>query len=329
MKMKMLFLVPVFVLFASLFLFGSGRAGKQTSDVRAVEPVVSTDWLEANLTMENLVILDIRSSDDYEDGHIPGSINEPFPNPFATNWVVSDPEGLWLELPETEALLETIGSLGITRDSLVVIATAPNPGEPPFYGLANATRVAMTLICAGVKNVAILDGGYPKWLADFPDETDRTPTSPVGDTYYGNVNKSIFVSRQYVKKRIQKAEIIDARDADVYFGVTIEPFAEKAGHIPEAKSLPAPWIWQLDEDDNYVYKDAETLSRMASGVLGESWGPKAHLDQEVIVYCGVGGYASSWWFVLTQVLGYQNIKVYDGSAQEWVLDYDMIPYQWD
>jgi thiosulfate/3-mercaptopyruvate sulfurtransferase len=60
---------------------------------------------------------------------------------------------------------------------------------------------------------------------------------------------------------------------------------------------------------------------MASGVIGESAHPRS---QEIIVYCGVGGYASSWWFVLTQVLGYENVKIYDGSAQEWAKNYDMV-----
>ena len=68
---------------------------------------------------------------------------------------------------------------------------------------------------------------------------------------------------------------------------------------------------------------------MASGVLREPWGYKGHKNQDIIVYCGVGGYASSWWFVLTQVLGYQNVKLYDGAAQEWVRYYDMVPYQCD
>jgi thiosulfate/3-mercaptopyruvate sulfurtransferase len=330
MKLRMLFFVPMFALTASFFLFGSAQAGHHPACRRAIEPIVSTEWLYNAIyedPVEKLVILDIRSSADYAAGHIPGSINEPFIVPFSA-WITMR-DDLLLEVPDKEDLFAAIGNLGITRDSLVVIVTAPNPGEPPFYGLANATRVAMTLIYAGAKNVGILDGGYPKWAADFPDEIDGTPTIPVGDSYDGKVNKAMLVSRQYVKKSLRKADILDARDADVYFGVTVEPFALKAGHIPSAKSLPAPWIWELDEDANYVYKDAETLSQMSSGVLREPWGWKAHLRQEVIVYCGVGGYASSWWFVLTQVLGYQNVKLYDGAAQEWVLYYDMVPYQWD
>ena len=287
--------------------------------------------------MKNLVIIDIRSPDEYGLGHIPKATNKPFVDPAyegapISEWIIISENGLLLEVPDKRALFDTIGSLGISSNSWVVIVTAPNPNpevEPPFYGLANATRVALTLIYAGLKNVAILDGGYPKWVAEGRDTTDMVPdVFPV--TYKGEVNKAIFVSRQYVKKNLRKADIIDARDADVYFGVTIEPFADKAGHIPNAKSLPAPWIWYPpDEDGNYLYKDYETLSAMASGVIGEPWDWKRHFRQEVIVYCGVGGYASSWWFVLTQVLGYENVKLYDGAAQEWVMKYKMVPFQWD
>ena len=132
-------------------------------------------------------------------------------------------------------------------------------------------------------------------------------------TYKGKTNKEMFVSTEYVHEKIGKSVIVDCRDAEVYSGEVIEPFADKAGHIPSARSLPAPWIW----NDDCTYKPAEMLKTMASDVIG---GDK---DQEIIVYCGVGGYASSWWYVLIQILGYDNVKFYDGSAQEWVLYYDM------
>ena len=166
MKRRVLFVLPVFILFASLFLGGYAQAKHKHTPpwAKTIAPIVSTAWLEQNLHRKNLVILDVRSVDDYEDGHVPGSINEPFPNPFMTEWVVSDPVGLWLELPEAEPLFETIGDQGIKRYSRVVIVSDPNPGEPPFYGLANGTRVALTLIYAGVKKVAILDGVTPSGL---------------------------------------------------------------------------------------------------------------------------------------------------------------------
>jgi thiosulfate/3-mercaptopyruvate sulfurtransferase len=320
MKTKLSFILLASILAVSFLLCGSAFAWHYPPSKRIMDPIVGIDWLTDNAA--KVVILDIRSTPLYNAGHIPDSINEPFEVPFSA-WITMR-DGLLLEVPEDKELFETIGSLGIEPDTWVVIVTAPNAGEPPFYGLANGTRVAATLIYAGVDNVAILDGGYPKWVAEGKDITEDVPdVDPV--TFEGKVKRRMFVSLNYVRRHLGRVDIIDGRDADVYFGVTIEPFAAKAGHIPGAASLPAPWIWDSNGDEIYTFKDAETLGAMASGVLDQRryWRPKK------IVYCGVGGYASAWWFVLTQILGHQNVKFYDGSAQERVREYDMVPYQWD
>jgi thiosulfate/3-mercaptopyruvate sulfurtransferase len=326
MKEKVLFVLSAFMVFVSLSLGGETLAGERT-----IDPIVSTDWLEANTGLENLVIIDVRTALEYGQDHIPGSISAPFltnppeaaPN---TGWVTFGEGGLLLELPQTKALLEYIGSLGITTHSKVVTVTSQAPPPTPAeYGLASATRVADTLVYAGVKNVAILDGGYPKWKGEGKPVTAKVPdVKPV--TYQGTTDKSIFVSREYVRGHIGKSVIIDARDAIVYFGVVLEPFADKAGHIQSAKCLPAPWIWNKNSDGKatyYTYRDPKLLGAMAAGIAGKPG------TQESMVYCGVGGYASSWWFVLTQVLGYKDVKLYDGSAQEWAKHYDMVPFQWD
>jgi thiosulfate/3-mercaptopyruvate sulfurtransferase len=326
MKIKIFFILLTPILIAALLPCGFAFAWHYPPSSRMIDPIVTTKWLYENST--EVVILDIRITEYYDAGHIPDSINEPFVVPFSA-WITMR-DDLLLEVPNDVDLFAAIGSLGITQDSWVVIVTAPNPDEPPFYGLANATRVALTLIYAGVKNVAILDGGYPKWVADdYPTEdAEEAEVTPV--TYEGTVNNGIFVSLNYVRWQLYKADLIDARDAIVYYGAATEPFAPEAGHIPGAASLPAPWIWNLNTDGTYTFKDIETLGDMASGVI---WEPRRYRDRwrpQIIVYCGVGGYASSWWFVLTQVLGYQNVKFYDGSAQEWVMEgYKMVPYRWD
>lgn len=327
--MKREFLMAVMSLLAlGGWVIGGAYAGADSPLARRIDPIVSTDWLSAHSA--EVVMIDIRSPGDYGAGHIPGSINEPFVTAFdptcrgpSSNWITGSKDCLWLQLPEEEDLFRTIGSLGITKDSKVVIVTAPNPGEPPYYGLANATRVADTLLYAGVKDVAILDGGYPKWVAEKrPVTASATKATPVA--YQAKVNQKMFVSVEYVRSHMGRNVIIDARDAEVYFGAAIEPFAPKEGHIPRAKSLPTPWLWKMNPDGTYVYKDKKRLEAMASGLIG------GKRDKEIIVYCGVGGYASSWWFVLTQVLGYKNVRIFDGSAQEWVMKkYDMVSYRWE
>jgi thiosulfate/3-mercaptopyruvate sulfurtransferase len=324
-----LFIIFALPIVVSLLLPSSSAfASTHEPSKRAIDPIVSTGWLKTNMALPDLVVLDIRSADAYAAGHIPNSVSAPFPDPFHTKWAVSDPKGLWLELPKKSDLFAMIGGLGIKSQSRVVIVTAPSSHpNPPYYGLADGTRVADTLIYAGVKNVAILDGGYPKWVGDkMPVSTDAPNMTPVA--YDGEVNPDMFVAIDYVRGRIGKAIIVDARDPEMYFGATVDFFSGKEGHVPSARSLPTPWIWKMNPDDKtYIYQDKAKLSAMAAGVIARHGKAK---NKEAIVYCGVGGYAASWWFVLTQVLGYENVKIFDGSIQEWGMkNQDMVSYRWE
>ncbi|MFH0915657.1 MAG: rhodanese-like domain-containing protein, partial [bacterium] len=281
---------------------------------RSIDPIVSTDWLEAQLPAGGLVIIDVRETQAYEVGHIPYAISVPF-SPVS-DWATSTDE-LLMELPEEADLFKVIGGCGLNADSRVVIVTTLDKPPAPPYSLSDATRVATTLIYAGVKNVAILNGGHPKWAQEDKETTTEVPdTSPV--TYDSTVRSQMFVSTQYVKDHIGSSLIIDGRDADEYFGAKIDPFAGTAGHIPTARSLPAVWMWEADG----TYKPVELLRQMAAGVIEQG------KYEEIIAYCGVGGYASSWWFVLTQMLGYANVKIYDGAAEAWAKDNAMVLYSW-
>jgi thiosulfate/3-mercaptopyruvate sulfurtransferase len=288
----------------------------------AIDPIVSTEWLEGNLGAKDLVILDIRTPDEYGAGHIPGAINS-----HETNWYLIPPDSvLSLELPAAEDLFTTVGNAGITADSVVVIVSAASGPLPlAFYVLAVAARVADTLIYAGVKNVAILNGGYDKWVAEGK-VLDTVPVTPTPVTYTGKVNEAMFVSKDYVTRKMRRTTILDGRDPEYYFGADKEPFYARPGHIPGATSLPAPYFWTL-EGTYYVYRDIAVLKKMASGAVdGHSFFPR-----EIIVYCGVGGYASALWFVLSEVAGYRNVKIFDGAAEEWTAD-PMAPvvlYKWE
>ncbi|MFP3976036.1 MAG: sulfurtransferase [Dehalococcoidia bacterium] len=276
----------------------------------AIPPIVSTDWVNKNSDDPKLVILDIRSSEEYKEGHILNAVNSPFPN-----WFV-ERDGLALELPETGALLSTIGSAGITTDSKVVVVNITDSSFP----LSDAARVADMLIYVGVENAAILDGGHEKWVKEGKP-VSAAPNEPKPVSHSAEVNEEMFVKKEYVESRIGKSTIIDGRTPDVYFGVTQEPFTQRPGHIPSARCLPNPWIWT----EEGTYKDVQELRQMAAGVIGED------TSKEIIVYCGVGGYASAWWFVLNQVLGYTNVKIYNGAAQEWTRDpkAPVNVYRWD
>lgn len=286
-------------------------AGTEVSVPRAIEPFVSTEWLQAELETEGLVVVDLRSAADYAAGHIPGSVSAPFGGD--SGWA-KPADGLTMELPGDEALFETIGGCGIDAGSRVVLVGGVSASG---YPLVDATRVAATLVYAGVENIAILQGGYKTWTAEGRAvATEATVAQPA--TYSGTVDRELFVFTQYVMTRIGAVTLVDTRSADVYFGVTVEAAAPKAGHIPTAVSLPTSWA--LETGGTYIA--AEVAGAMAAGVVG------ADKSRPIIVYCTFGGTASVWWYLLSQVLGYRDVKLYDGSAQAWVRDNDMEAYTW-
>lgn len=266
---------------------------------REIPPIVSTDWLEKNLNNPKLVMVDIRKVEEYKEGHVPNSINV-----FYGTWAIKKKD-LDNELPETDDLFDIIGSAGIKHDSLVVVIgktdTVPDR--------VNQTRIAWSLIHAGVENIAVLDGAYNKWMNDKkPVSTDTV--RPKAVDYKGKVNKEIFAAKDYVLSRIGKSIFADARMPDFYFGVSKLPIVGKAGHIPGAVSLPSPWIFA----ENGTFKAREELEAMAAGVIGTD------KSREIIVYCDTGRLCSGWWFILKEVFGYKNVNFYDGSMQEWGKD---------
>jgi thiosulfate/3-mercaptopyruvate sulfurtransferase len=316
MKKKLLFGVIVLAIVALPLCVACTRSTPPTPPTRPIAPIVSTQWLKDNIETQHLIILDSRAPDNYAKGHIPGAINVPGLGNFYLCLFAPDC-GLWMELPKEGALLTTIGNAGITGDSrVVVVGRTVDPYAA--YAVADAARVAITLLYAGVKNVALLNGGYDKWAAEGRP-TSTVPVKPTAVTYTGVVNKAMFVTKDYVEKKIGKSVIVEAREADIYFGIIQEPWTKKAGHIPSAKDLPAPWFWTFEKDKKGAitygtWKDANVIKEMALAVLGED------ASKEIIVYCGVGGYASADWFALTQMIGYTNVKFYDGSMQEWSAD---------
>ncbi|MBA7561782.1 Thiosulfate sulfurtransferase [subsurface metagenome] len=278
--------------------------------MRTIPPLVTTKWLAENMAEPGLVVIDIRNSDEYKDGHIPGAVNAPF-----SSWAKAR-GGLLLELPEADELFDTIGAAGIKSDSRVVVV---NKTDTPFT-LADAARVACTLIYGGVKNVAVLNGGYNKWLKERRPVSNKTVKSKKV-AYKGKLNEEMFVTKAYVEKKLGKSVIVDARTPDEFFGIAQDLFTEKAGHIPTATCLPAPWLWT----DKGTYRSIKEIRAMVTGVVGRD------KSKEIILYCGVGGFAGAWCFVLREILGYINARVYDGAAQEWTADPEapIARYRWD
>ena len=154
---------------------------------------------------------------------------------------------------------------------------------------------------------------YTQWTAEGKAVTTKVPSiSPSGIT--GSLDRRDIVDREYVNAAINKKIILDARDPAVYRGEVLEEWAQKPGHIPSAKNLPTKSL--IDSNGNY--KDRQALADLVEGVLGSN----VERDTEIIVYCGVGGYAGGVWWVLNTVLGFNNVMFYDGASQDWVRYYD-------
>ena len=277
--------------------------------MRTITPLVTTGWLADNIDQPGLVVIDIRLSEEYQPGHIPGAASSPF-----SSWVRAR-GGLLLELPTPQELFNAIGAAGISGDSRVVVVNKTDT----HHTLADAARVACTLLYAGVKNTAVLNGGYNKWLKEKRPVSDKT-VRPKKVAYKGKINKEMFVTKAYVEKRLGKSVIVDARTPDEFFGITQDLFTDKPGHIPTAVCLPAPWLWT----DKGTYRSIKEIRAMVAGVVGRD------KSKEIIFYCGVGGFAVAWCFVLREILGYTNARVYDGAAQEWTADPEapLSRYRW-
>ena len=273
-------------------------------------PVVSTEWLQQNLNNPKLIIVDIRKVEDYRVGHIPGAISV-----FYGTWAVKRGD-IDNQLPEDDELVDILSSAGISSDSIVVVAGTTESGPDRV----NITRVAWTLKYAGVKTVGILDGGHTKWIVREKRPVSTEPVRPKVKPYQGKFDKNLLATKDYVMSRMGKALIVDVREPEFFSGKNKLPFVAKAGRITGAVNLPTVQVFEKYppgehlETCCYTLKDKAQLKNMASGVVGSD------LNREIIVYCDTGRVASMWWFILHEVLGYTNVRLYDGSMQEWATD---------
>jgi len=263
----------------------------------AAEPFVTTEWLQGNL--DKVTVLDVRKVEEYNEGHIPGSINV-----FYGVWGIK--KGVLLnELSSDDDLKDILSAAGIEPTTHVVVVSK---GETmPLR--TDATRVAWTLRYAGVENAAVLSGGIEKWGAD-KKPLSKDAVKPKAKPYRGKFNKQFYANKAYVVGVLGKAVIGDVRAPEFFKGEKKMDFVEKAGRIKGAVNLPPGLLYNADN----TYKSKAEIEAAAKPIVG------ADLDKEIIVYCDTGKVCTSWWLALHDLLGYKNVKVYDGSSMEWMAD---------
>jgi thiosulfate/3-mercaptopyruvate sulfurtransferase len=271
--------------------------------------IVSADWLEKNGSDPAIRIVDIRKPEEFKAGHVPNAINL-----FYGSWAVKR-NNLDNQLPEDEDLADLVMSAGIDKATAVVVVGKADTTTDQV----NATRVAWTLRYAGVAQVGVLDGGINKWSADKkPISTDVGKVEAAKGAV--TPNRQFPASKADVAGKIGKAILVDTRLPEFFFGTAKIPIVAREGRIPQSVNLPSAWVFTKEG----TFKTREDLEAMAAGVVGKD------KSAEIITYCDTGRLGSGWWFVLSEVLGYRNVRMYDGSTQEWAADANapMVKYTW-
>ncbi len=277
---------------------------------QGLSPITSTDELSKSLNDPTVVVLDIRKVENYKAGHIPGAIG------IFYNSLAPGKGDMQNQLPEDDDLIDLLSESGIQPDSQVVVYGTTGTGADRV----NVTRVAWTLKYAGLQKVSVLSGGMEKWSVREERELSTETVKPKSKDYEGTFNKGVLATKDYVKAQIGKSIIVDTREPAFFSGEQKLPFVAKAGRIKGAVNLPTIQVFdkyppgEHMEQCCWTYKDVDALKNMATGVVGND------LTKEIIVYCDSGRVASTWWFILSEVLGYKNVKNYDGSMEEWSKD---------
>lgn len=267
------------------------------------QPIVSTDWLESHRGDKDLVCVEVSMAPDranYESGHIPGAIWCYWKN---WCWHASD-----RQLIAPEAMANILAANGIGPETTLVLY-----GDPVQFG----TYAYWAFYMAGHKNLCVLDGGRQKWVAeDRAMSTDVAgavsvdyPTPSAGDL-------KMRIGRDDVLAHLQDSDrvLLDARTPEEYAGKRVMPEpsfdhgAERYGRIPGAKHFYFQDL--LNEDDSF--KSASELEAMfrAAGAAPDQ-------TKEVAVYCRLSHRATLVWVAAKYILGWDHVKIYDGSWTEW------------
>ena len=261
--------------------------------------LVSTDWLAEHLEDENVVVAEVDETPElYDEGHIPGAIK--------LHWREDLQDPVERDLVDRETFERLLGERGIGNDTTVV-----------FYGDKNnwfAAYAYWYLKIYGHEDVRILDGGRQKWFDEGRDVTTDAPT-PAPRSYEAKErDESIRAYRDQVHEWLGDGEraLVDVRSPAEYSGDLISPpgyeqeGAQRAGHIPTAVSIP----WASAVRDDGTFKGPDELRELYGGKGVTS-------DKEVTAYCRIGERSAHTWFVLRELLGYDNVRNYDGSWTEW------------
>ncbi|HEX6548731.1 MAG TPA: sulfurtransferase [Candidatus Dormibacteraeota bacterium] len=262
------------------------------------EALVSTEWAAEHGRDQGvrLVEVDVDTA-AYEGGHIEGAVG--------WNWRRDLQDQTVRDIVPKERLEELLGQSGIAPETTIVL-----------YGDNNnwfAAYAYWTLRYYGHDKVKLVNGGRVKWEAEGRPYTTDVPDYPQTDyKFQGSPREDVRAYREQVLDRIGKAALVDVRSPKEFSGELLAPEnlpqegAQRGGHIPTAANIP--WATAVREDG--TFKNADELREIYGG-KGVS------AEREVIAYCRIGERSAHTWFVLKELLGYPDVRNYDGSWTEW------------
>ena len=261
--------------------------------------LVSTDWVaqHGNDAKIRLVEVDVDTG-AYEQGHIEGAVG--------WNWQSQLQQTVRRDVISQQELEQLLGSSGISNDTTVIL-----------YGDNNnwfAAWAFWQLKMYGHQDVKLMNGGRVKWTAENRPITTQVPNHPAATYRASSPDQSIRAYRDQVLSAVNAGSVslVDVRAPAEYSGELLAPAnlpqegAQRGGHIPGAANIP--WGQAVNEDG--TFKSADDLGALYKGKGIDG-------SRETIAYCRIGERSSHTWFVLTQLLGYQNVRNYDGSWTEW------------
>jgi len=269
------------------------------SDYARPEALVSTQWVADHLNDPNLRL--VESNEDillYDTGHIPGAVK--------IDWFGELNDPVIRDYLDADHFAKLLAAKGISPTTTVI-----------FYGDKNnwwAAYAFWVFQLFGHTNAKIMNGGRKKWIDEGRPLTTEVPTYPAVNYPVPTRDDSrIRAFRAEVRQHVESGgTLVDVRSPAEYSGELLhmadypQEGALRGGHIPGASNIP--WAKAANEDG--TFKSAAELQALYAG---EGVRP----EQEVIAYCRIGERSSHTWFVLTYLLGYPNVRNYDGSWTEW------------
>ncbi|MEX1135935.1 MAG: sulfurtransferase [Balneolales bacterium] len=267
---------------------------KTTSDI-----LVTTEWAEGNLDKDGFrfVEVDVDTS-SYQEGHLPGAIG--------WNWKNELQDVLTRNVASVDAVEKLLGESGISKDTTIVL-----------YGDNNnwfAAWAYWLLQYYGHHHLKILDGGRKKWVAEGRKLSTEEPKPKTEEYSIGEIREELRAFRDDVAQTISNDHafgLVDVRSPDEFTGKIIAPpgmkeLSQRGGHIPGAQNIP--WASTVNEDGTFKSKDELTKIYADRGITS---------DKSIIAYCRIGERSAHSWFVLKELLNFENVRNYDGSWTEW------------